>query len=131
MIRNKIFEQPRTAPRLERCHHRAVSSAQDIDVDRAGQKRPHDPPVRCVVRPKHGKRIGMRALDERLQDDEAYDDVRGQPFREVVQRLCADIGLDPDWSDWTDEGWPEPDEFFKTRATWSPFNRVSRKRVLT
>lgn len=71
------------------------------------------------------------AMDERLQDDEAYDDVRGQPLREVVEQLCKDIGLDPDWSDWTDEGWPEPPAGGpKARSPWSPFHRISPKPML-
>ena len=73
----------------------------------------------------------LDALAERLSDDVAYIDVEDQPLREVVERLCGDLGLKPDWSRWTDDGWPEPDDFFKTREPWSPFNRVSRKPVLT
>ena len=48
----------------------------------------------------------------------------------LEERLCGDLGLKPDWSRWTDDGWPEPDELLNTRETWSPFNRVSRKPVL-
>jgi hypothetical protein len=73
----------------------------------------------------------LDALEERLSGDIAYIDVADQPLREAVERLCGDLGLKPDWSRWTDDGWPEPDEFFKTRETWSPFNWVSRKPVLT
>jgi hypothetical protein len=70
-------------------------------------------------------------MDERLQEDEAYDDVRGQPFREVVQRLCTDIGLAPDWSDWTDDGWPEPPVGGpEARPRWSPFRQPSPKPIL-
>ena len=72
----------------------------------------------------------LDALAERLNDDVAYADVEDEPLREVVERLCGDLGLKPDWSRWTDDGWPEPDEVFNTRAPWSPFNRVSRKPVL-
>ncbi|MDB5479935.1 MAG: hypothetical protein JWO83_988 [Caulobacteraceae bacterium] len=72
----------------------------------------------------------LDALAERLSDDIVYIDVEDQPLREAVERLCGDLGLKPDWSRWTDDGWPEPDEFFKTREPWSPFNRVSRKPVL-
>ena len=73
----------------------------------------------------------LDALEERLSDDIVYIDVEDQPLREAVERLCGDLGLKPDWSRWTDDGWPEHDEFFKTRETWSPFNWVSRKPVLT
>ncbi|MDB5482537.1 MAG: hypothetical protein JWO83_3590 [Caulobacteraceae bacterium] len=73
----------------------------------------------------------LDALAERLSDDIVYIDVEDQPLREAVERLCGDLGLKPDWSRWTDDGWPEQDEFFNTRERWSPFNRVSRKPVLT
>jgi len=74
----------------------------------------------------------LEALEERLTDDVAYIDAEDEPLREVVERLCADLGLKPDWSRWTDEGWPErPEDVFKIRAPWSPFSQVSRKPVLT
>ena len=71
------------------------------------------------------------AMHERFQCDEAYEDVRDQPFREVVERLCKDIGLSPDWSDWTADGWPEPSRRGpQARPPWSPFHRVSPKPIL-
>jgi vacuolar-type H+-ATPase subunit I/STV1 len=74
----------------------------------------------------------LDALEERLNDDTIYIDVEDQPLREMVERLCGDLGLAPDWSRWTDDGWPQPPrDVFKTREPWSPFNRVSRKPILT
>jgi hypothetical protein len=74
----------------------------------------------------------LDALEERLTDDVAYIGLEDEPLREVVERLCADLGLEPDWSRWTDDGWPEqPSEVFKIRRPWSPFSQVSRKPVLT
>ena len=73
----------------------------------------------------------LDALEERLSRDIVYIDVEDQPLREAVERLCGDLGLKPDWSRWTDDGWPDQDQFFSTREPWSPFNRVSRKPVLT
>ena len=71
------------------------------------------------------------AMDERFEWDEAYDDVRDQPFREVVERLCKDIGLTPDWSDWTEDGWPElPKRGPAARPSWSPFHQVTPKPIL-
>ncbi|MDB5480274.1 MAG: hypothetical protein JWO83_1327 [Caulobacteraceae bacterium] len=73
----------------------------------------------------------LKALDERLEDDIAYVDLDGGPLREMVEKLCGDLGLSPDWSRWTDEGWPEPPHvFFANRSPWSPFNRPSRKPLL-
>ena len=73
----------------------------------------------------------LAAMVERFEWDEAYDDVRDQPFREVVERLCQDIGLTPDWSDWTDDGWPElPKRGPAARPSWSPFHQVTPKPIL-
>lgn len=66
------------------------------------------------------------ALDERLDWDVAYDDVRGRPFREVVEQLCEDLDLTPDWSDWTDDGWPDPPQVGRdARPHHSPFRAPS------
>jgi len=45
------------------------------------------------------------ALRERLTEDEAYADRLDRPLREVVEQLCKDLCLNPDWSRWTGEGW--------------------------
>jgi hypothetical protein len=74
----------------------------------------------------------LEALDERLEDDIAYVNVEMGPLREMVEKLCGDLGLSPDWSLWTEDGWPEPPEgfFVANRPPWSPFNRPSRKPLL-
>jgi hypothetical protein len=73
----------------------------------------------------------LKALDERIEDDIAYVNVDSGPLREWVEKLCGDLGLSPDWSGWTDEGWSEPAHvFFARRPPWSPFNRPSRKPLL-
>jgi hypothetical protein len=73
----------------------------------------------------------LKALDERLEDDIAHIDVDSGPLRGMVEKLCGDLGLSPDWSGWTDEGWAEPPHvFFANRSPWSPFNRPSRKPLL-
>src|SRR5579859_2832330 len=48
----------------------------------------------------------LEALEERLDDDIAYVFVGQTPLRETVGRICKDLGLSPDWSGWTDDGWP-------------------------
>ena len=62
---DKIFEQAGFAAGLERRDDLAVGSAQDIDLDGAGQKSPHDAPVGRFVRPEHSKRISVRAEGKR------------------------------------------------------------------
>ena len=43
-------------------------------------------------------------LHENLVERENYDSLLYRPWREAVVAICADLGLDPDWSRWTDEG---------------------------
>jgi hypothetical protein len=47
-------------------------------------------------------------LHERLAEGERYDAFVFRPVREAVEAICEDLGLHPDWSRWTDEGWPPP-----------------------
>ena len=65
------------------------------------------------------------ALEERLEEDEAYEGYIDRPLRETVERLCADLGLTPDWSLWTedgcDEGWAFPSS--PPRPAHSVFNQ--------
>ena len=67
----------------------------------------------------------LEALEERLQEDEAYFDLDQAPLRETVERLCADLELAPDWSRWEGEGWtPEP-PFSRPRASlWAHPSRT-------
>jgi hypothetical protein len=66
------------------------------------------------------------ALDERLDDDAAYFDL-DRPFRDIVEDLCRDLTLTPDWDRWENEGWKkEPGPFI--RPTFSPFATPSARR---
>jgi hypothetical protein len=66
----------------------------------------------------------MEALEERLEEDDAYWDLDQMPLREAVERLCADLELTPDWSRWEGEGWPPKPPF--SRFRFSPWSRPSR-----
>ena len=66
----------------------------------------------------------MEALEERLEEDEAYWDLDQMPLREAVERLCADLELNPDWSQWGDAGWPPKPPF--SRFKFSVWGRPSR-----
>ena len=69
------------------------------------------------------------ALQERLDLDEAYVDCSLRPLRQTVERLCKDLGLEPDWSRWAGEGWV--DEDIPTRPRFSPFHQPSPRPILT
>ena len=66
------------------------------------------------------------ALDERLEDDEAYRDFEDRPIEETVRRLCDDLCLSPNWSRWDGDGWID-EEITGARPASSPFNRPSCK----
>ena len=73
----------------------------------------------------------VAAIVERMTFDCAYDDLHDWDTVVTVGRLCADLGLKPDWNAWTVDGWPPPEgELFLQRPAWSPFNRVSAGPVL-
>ena len=68
------------------------------------------------------------ALDERLEDDDAYMNLEDRPLREVIAQMCSDLCLDVDWSRWTGDGWTPP--AFPYRPKFSAFNRPSRTRIM-
>jgi hypothetical protein len=57
--------------------------------------------------------VAMLALDrahETLAERDAFDRFLEMPLRACVAAICADLGLDPDWSRWSDEaGFVEPE----------------------
>ncbi|HSZ50403.1 MAG TPA: hypothetical protein VK801_02425, partial [Caulobacteraceae bacterium] len=67
----------------------------------------------------------FEALEERLEQDEAYQGLERLPLRETVERLCADLLLSPDWSRWECEGWTPKPPYFRPAA--SIFRRPSRE----
>ena len=68
------------------------------------------------------------ALEERLLCDAAYDTLEDLPLRDIVERLCADLRLKPDWKRWTGDGWAPNPPFWRPRC--SQFASPSRIRIL-
>jgi hypothetical protein len=64
------------------------------------------------------------ALRERLDEDSAYRDLGERPLREIVERLCKDLMISPDWSRWDGEGWTR-EEGRPNRTRYSIFNQPS------
>jgi hypothetical protein len=67
----------------------------------------------------------LEALEERLDEDAAYEHLERAPLRETVERLCADLELTPDWSLWEGEGWTPKAPF--SRGRFSMWARPSRR----
>ena len=92
--------------------------------------------VRQLVREAADREIGdpedhdilIHALEERLLCDEAYDDIEGLPLRDIVEHLCADLMLKPDWRRWAGDGWAPNPPF--TRPRCSDFTAPSRVPIL-
>ena len=66
-------------------------------------------------------------LDERLLWDPAYADLDDKPLRDIVEHLCADLKLKPDWRRWQGDGW-KTEPFFRPRC--SPFHQRSSVPIL-
>ncbi len=47
------------------------------------------------------------AIEQRLAEDPAYADLEARPLREIVERLCHDLHLYPNWTRWTGAGWSD------------------------
>lgn len=69
-------------------------------------------------------REALDALYERLWEGEKYDEfVFHLPFKEAVAAICDDLGLQPDWSRWTEDGFPgKPDtgSYKAWEMMWAP-----------
>jgi hypothetical protein len=78
----------------------------------------------------------MGALDElheRLIDYETRDRFASLPWRECVEAICADMGLEPDWSRWSEEtGFigpiGKPDVKWNTLWSYDPKRADARRR---
>lgn len=70
----------------------------------------------------------VAALNERLDDDEAYLDITERPLGETIERLCRDLTLDPDLSRWDGEGWI--DDGPPPRPPYSIFNTPSARPLM-
>ncbi|HSZ53666.1 MAG TPA: hypothetical protein VK801_19020 [Caulobacteraceae bacterium] len=110
---------------------RAQARKQAADEDEARSKSHRDTVERLVIEAaerevEDDESLGavIDALEERLEQDEAYWDLDQMPLREAVERLCADLELTPDWSRWEGEGWPPKPPF--SRFRFSPWSRPSR-----
>ena len=58
-------------------------------------------------------------LHERLTEGDRYDSLLYRPLRESVEAICNDLGISPDWSRWTEDGFSP--ETRTTRRHWPSF----------
>jgi len=113
---------------------KAQSEAQAAaQTERVARRKAQVERVRDCVREVADREIGdpdearalEQALAERLENDPAYAGEGDMPLEPAVRRLCADLGLEPDWSRWTGDGWPPRPPFSRPRS--SPFATPSRR----
>src|SRR5471032_1709632 len=117
VVRVRQDEQVRTAQRAEHAAH----------IDRLIRKGEVSGLVERLAEAEIGDGDQFEnlcaALEERLDEDEAYQDLDKWPLRETVERLCKDLALSPDWSRWDGEDWSVNDA--NGRDFFSPFRQPS------
>jgi hypothetical protein len=124
VLKAKLQEGPRSEPSSE-----AVDPYAALKTGRKAQVRElvRDVIDRETPDPEDNDTL-VDALEERLLCDEAYDHIDELPARDIVERLCADLQLQPDWSRWTGEGWTPAPPFH--RPLCSHFRTPNRRPIL-
>ena len=127
----------RLAGEIAKCEEARTRAREDAESDpyaplKAGRKARVRELVRDVadreIPDPEDHDIHIDALEERLLCDEAYDNIDDVPLRDVVERLCRDLKLSPDWRRWTGEGWTPNPPFYRPRC--SLFTGPSRVPIL-
>lgn len=55
-----------------------------------------------------------------MKETETYDTILYRLLKETVEAVCADLGLTPDWSRWTGDGWLPPTSGYQWQTMWAP-----------
>ncbi len=50
----------------------------------------------------------MREFNKDLREDPQFYRLLNGPLKDAIAAICADLGLKPDWSLWTEDGFPSP-----------------------
>ena len=61
----------------------------------------------------------IETIEERLYEGEWEIDIFKQPIGAMVAQLCAELGVEPDWSVWEDQPWAIKEA--RTNAEGSPY----------
>jgi hypothetical protein len=72
------------------------------------------------------------AIEQRLAEDPAYADLDAAPLRQILERLCFDLNINPDWTAWTGSGWTcegLPRHGPQARPRYSRFGHTSSKPI--
>ena len=72
------------------------------------------------------------AIEQRLAGDPAYADLNAVPLRQIVERLCSNLNINPNWTTWTGAGWAGEDRHphgFLSRPRYSRWGQTSSKPI--
>jgi hypothetical protein len=83
----------------------AVQEAKDLGAEDRGTA-PRD--VSDDAPPSERAEDPESELDEALREDDEFYRLLNGPLKDAVAAICADLGLEPDWSLWTEDGFPPP-----------------------
>ena len=103
--------------------NRQAERAADAEEDR--RERRKDQVERLVKEAIATEHAGAAAVNleykmrDRLEDEDIDRDIGTQPIGALVARICWDLGLGPDWSQWSQDYWAT--EEIRTKAPGSPY----------
>jgi hypothetical protein len=99
--------------------HHATRAALPEDRDEATDLRDRDgaktptagdadvEPLEDLPDPGHPE-VLAREIKEPLRESDRFQRLLNGPLKDAVAAICADLGLGPDWSQWTEDGFPPP-----------------------
>ena len=98
-----VADQDARRARAEGADERELWTLEEAEKDRAARI------VRRVIEAEHDdidriERLTAEAV-ERLEDDDCYGAALERPLSDLVADICADLGLNPDWTRLAKEAW--------------------------
>jgi hypothetical protein len=72
------------------------------------------------------------AIEQRLAEDPAYANLDAAPLRQIVEQLCFNLNINPDWTAWTGSGWNGdrlPRHGPQARPRYSRFGHTSSRPI--
>jgi hypothetical protein len=96
------------APRMNARSKSRAAAAEGDEPDWDEEEWENYDEVENLVEREAPERFDMQEGWGRPFKEDKYEALLRGPLKDAIQAICADLGLTPDWSLWTDQGFPPP-----------------------